>query len=225
MKWVVFIQLQLIFIGMVYLLLSHNNLNQKIFNTNKFVYDVLKENRVNESINISENELFIGNDNAKINLIAYTRFDCAYCNDFFNNNLDPLINDYIKNGELKLVFRFLTHESKPSSFFAVKAAYFANENGFLKSYLEEMAKNNQLNNDAVLNAIPDNLREDFLSYAENEKNNQLILNRAKKYRQSGINQTPTFFVDQYKVVGNVSYKRIKSTIEDALSMLEGSINK
>jgi len=222
MNWVVFIQLQLIFIGIIYLLISHHQLNHKVFNTNLFVYETLKEFRQSKSSEIEENELSIGDDNAKINLIAYTRFDCSYCSDFFKNNLDRLMNDYIENGDLKLVFRFLTHESKPNSFFATKAAYFAAEKGFLKLYIDKMTSISNLNNEAVLNTIPENLREDFLSYTEDKKVGQLILSQAKKYRQSGINQTPTFFVDQYKIIGNVSYERIKSTIDETLNILEGN---
>ena len=59
----------------------------------------------NSILNISDNDFFIGNDNAPVTIIEYASMSCSHCADFHNNTLDDLKSEYIDTGKVRFVFR------------------------------------------------------------------------------------------------------------------------
>ena len=56
-------------------------------------------------LNISDNDFFIGSDNAPVTIIEYASMSCSHCADFHNNTLDDLKSEYIDTGKVRFVFR------------------------------------------------------------------------------------------------------------------------
>ena len=59
----------------------------------------------NSILNISDNDFFIGNDNAPVTIIEYASMSCSHCADFHNNTLDDLKSEYVDTGKVRFVFR------------------------------------------------------------------------------------------------------------------------
>ncbi len=59
-----------------------------------------------EMFNGSETEApFLGNADAKVTIKEYSDFQCPYCASFFNKTLPSIVDNYIKTGDVKVVFR------------------------------------------------------------------------------------------------------------------------
>lgn len=75
----------------------------------------------------------MGNPNAKVTYIEFADFQCPFCKQFFTQTEQQIINDYVKTGKVKFVFRnfaFLGADSNTSA----EGAYCANDQGKFWDY-------------------------------------------------------------------------------------------
>jgi protein-disulfide isomerase len=75
-----------------------------------------------------DNDPIIGNPNAPITIIEFSDFQCPFCARFHIQTLPAIINEYVNDGKVKLVFRdFLIQSIHPNAVPASIAAECANE--------------------------------------------------------------------------------------------------
>ena len=81
----------------------------------------------------ADNDPIIGNPNAPITIIEFSDFQCPFCAKFHLETLPLIMNEYIKDGQVKLVFRdFPIQSIHPNALPASVAAECANEQGKFK---------------------------------------------------------------------------------------------
>ena len=71
------------------------------------------------------NEPFIGNTDAPVTLAYWADFQCPFCKRFDLQTLPTLVNQYVKNGKLKVIFKdfqFLGPDSQTAGL-AAKAVW------------------------------------------------------------------------------------------------------
>lgn len=214
-KTILIIEVNLILILVIFIVFKLNTLDQKIYNTNKFVYEVMIDKRIESLNTINNSDIVIGDIDAPVTMFLYSRFDCSACNDFFEKNYSPLKDEFIDNGAVKLVIRYLVHSSKEESLYATKCAYYAYENGFFDSYLDQMnAHYPDLDTVVIRNSIQ-NLtatNNNLDIYLKNNTIENRLLKSTISIRNAGIHATPTIFINNTKLVGNRRYAKIKEII-------------
>jgi len=80
------------------------------------------------SINV-HGEPFRGNAGARVAILQYSDFDCAYCADYARTILPKITTNYVATGKVKLFFRDLPLPEHPNAPFKAKAARCAAEQG------------------------------------------------------------------------------------------------
>src|SRR5258708_10291261 len=75
-------------------------------------------------IQLSDNDMILGNRTAPITIIEYASLTCPHCADFTKNTLPDIRKNWIDTGKAKLVFR-----DYPLDAVAVKAAVIAHCGG------------------------------------------------------------------------------------------------
>ena len=148
----------------------------------------------------TDNDPVIGKLDAPITIIEFSDFQCPFCAKFHIDTLPSIMNEYIKNGQVKLVFRdFPIQSIHPNALPASVAAECANEQGKFK----EM--------------------HDIFFERQNEWNNQetsgaMDLDDGRAY---GISGTPGFFIgnDQIGFIelkGAQPFENFKKVIDSQL---------
>ena len=206
------------------LIMSNTNSNIKLFFLIKFflIYFIFCSISYSEDINIKNNLIAIGNDNAPIKIKVFSSLTCPHCADFHIKVVPKIKEKYIENGTVQLIFIDF-----PLDQFAFNASKLLHclEKEKQKKFLDTLYENqnhwasgtdaNQINNN--LKNIVKNFGIDssqFDKCLNNDIISDKILNgRIKGHEKYSINSTPTIIINEKKLEGSASFKNIQKKIE------------
>ena len=171
----------------------------------------------------SSNEIkriVIGNENAKISIIAYESLTCSHCANFHIDVLPDLKKEYIDTGIAKIEFRHFPLDI--AAFNASKVAQckndgnsdileslYANQQKWVKgSSIQEANKNLQkfLKNEGF--------SIDFDSCVNNKEIEDFVLNdRIDGTKNFKVSSTPTIIINNKKFEKALTYKNLKKALE------------
>ena len=153
----------------------------------------------------ADNDPVIGNSDAPITIIEFSDFQCPFCARFHTQTLPLLLEEYIEQGKVKLVFRdFPIQSIHPNALPASVAAECANEQGKFRQMHDMLfEKQNEWNKLETADAL--SLFSQYASNMQFEQNSfdsclttgkhiEEIKNDLNDGREYGISGTPGFFV-------------------------------
>ena len=180
----------------------------------------------------TDNDPIIGDPNAPITIIEFSDFQCPFCARFHVETLPLIMNEYINDGQVKLVFRdFPIQSIHPNALPASVAAECANEQGKFKEMHDALFENqNEWNNQSLDNAIitfsqyasdMELQEETFDSCLKNGKYVEEIQKDLEDGRTYGVSGTPGFFVgnDQIgfiELTGAQPFENFKKVIDSQI---------
>ena len=199
--------------------MAKTNLNIKLF---FLIYFIFCSISYGEDINIKNNLITIGNDNAPIKIKVFSSLTCPHCADFHIKVVPKIKEKYIENGTVQLIFidfpldqfafnasKLLHCLDKEKQIFFLDTLY-ENQNHWASG-----ADANQINNN--LKNIAKNFGIDsnqFDKCLNNDIISDKILNgRIKGHEKYSINSTPTIIINEKKLEGSASFKNIQKKIE------------
>ena len=165
-------------------------------------------------------QIYEGNEDAKVTIITYESLTCGHCADFHKNVYPKLKKEFIDTGLVKIEFRHFPLDM--AAFNASKIAQCSN-NG--KSDLLHFLFLNQKKwvIGETVEAINENLKKflkdeniviDFEKCTNNKNIEDYVLNDriegAKKFK---VNATPTIIINNKKFDKTLNYKNLKKFIE------------
>ncbi|MCV0431555.1 DsbA family protein [Nitrosopumilus sp.] len=180
----------------------------------------------------ADNDPIIGDPNAPITIIEFSDFQCPFCARFHTQTLPTILEEYIDQGKVKLVFRdFPIQSIHPNALPASVAAECANEQGKFREMHDILfEKQNEWNNLETTQAL--NMfsqystslqldEETFDSCLTSGKHIEEIKKDLDDGRNYGVSGTPGFFVgnDQIGFVelkGAQPFESFKKIIEAQL---------
>lgn len=158
----------------------------------------------------ADNDPVIGNSDAPITIIEFSDFQCPFCARFHTQTLPLLLEEYIEQGKVKLVFRdFPIQSIHPNALPASVAAECANEQGKFREMHDMLfEKQNEWNKLETADAL--SLFSQYASNMQFEQNSfdscltsgkhiEEIKNDLNDGREYGISGTPGFFVGNDQV--------------------------
>ncbi len=172
---------------------------------------------------ISKDDITIGSPSAKVSLVEYSDFQCPACAAYY-----PLVNQILAEftGKVTFAYRFfpLTQTHK-NALVSAQAGYAANKQNKFRE-MSDMLFSTQ--NDW---AEKDNPQDIFIEYAKKigldvdkfkkDMNSDEAKNKIQKDTSQGtdigVNSTPTFFLNNQKIVSPGTYDNFKKLIEDEIS--------
>ena len=175
---------------------------------------------INAEISDKIKRIYIGNLDAKINIIVYESLTCSHCANFHINVLPDLKKDFIDPGIAKIEFRHFPLDG--AGFNAAKIAQCKNDG---KSDILNILYLNQpkwikgktveeVNKNLKKFLIEEEIILDFNLCTTNKKIEEFVLNDriegAKKFK---INATPTIIINDKKFEKSLNYKNLKKTLE------------
>jgi protein-disulfide isomerase len=143
----------------------------------------------------------LGDPDAPITLIEFGDYQCHFCNVHFQNTEHNLLENYIKTGKVKMIFKDFTIIG-PDSINAAHGAHCADDQGMFWQYHDILYNNWTGENNGW--ASSDNLLRfaqevelDINQWSDcmiEERHSKIIVDSSKDARDLGITGTPAFFV-------------------------------
>ena len=165
-------------------------------------------------------QIYEGNEDAKVTIITYESLTCSHCADFHKNVYPKLKKEFIDTGLVKIEFRHF-----PLDMAALNASKIAQCSNNGKSDLLHFLFLNQKKwvIGETVEAINENLKKflkdeniviDFEKCTNNKNIEDYVLNDriegAKKFK---VNATPTIIINNKKFDKTLNYKNLKKFIE------------
>ena len=171
----------------------------------------------------SSNEIkriIIGNENAKISIIAYESLTCSHCANFHIDVLPDLKKEYIDTGIAKIEFRHFPLDV--AAFNASKIAQCKNDgNSEILNilYLNQSkwikgGTIDEVNENLKKFLVSEGIKVDFEKCTNNKSIEDFVLNdRIEGVKKFKVNATPTIIINDKKFEKSLNYKNLKKTLE------------
>lgn len=203
----------------------------------KILQNKLPPNQPITELKISaDNDPIIGNSNAPITIIEFSDFQCPFCAKFHIQTLPKIMDEYIKEGKVKLVFRdFPIQSIHSNALLASVAAECANEQGKFKEMHDKLFENQN----EWSSKDTDNLiilfnqyslemgieKEKFDSCLKNGKYIKEIQKDLDDGRTYGVSGTPGFFIGNdemgfIELKGAHPFENFKNVIDTQLKKIK-----
>ena len=170
---------------------------------------------------------FIGNSNALVTVAYWSDYQCPFCKRFESDAISQLMNDYVKSGKVKIVFKdfqFLGDDSQTAGLAARAVWELAPEKYYEwhKAMFEKQdSENSGWGNKADILALTKSLGIDSVKVA------QLMSNNAVEYQKTidadkaeggvfGINGTPGTIIGKTLISGAQPYVAVRQVIDQEL---------
>ena len=164
--------------------------------------------------------IVVGNEDAKITIIAFESLTCSYCANFHKDVYPQLKKDYLDTGLAKIEFRHFplditafnaskVSQCKNDGDSKILNSLFSNQQKWVKgSSAEEANKNLEkfLNNEGF--------DVDFKTCLNNQEIEDFVLNdRIDGVKNYKVNSTPTIIINDEKFEKTLNYKNLKKALE------------
>ncbi|MBU6500592.1 MAG: DsbA family protein [Patescibacteria group bacterium] len=184
-----------------------------------------------DSLKLTSNDVVLGSQSAPVTVVEYGDYQCPFCGKFFTDIEPQLKKDYIDTGKVKFVFRdFIVndrtsqdHESHWSAE-AVQCAKDQNEfwqfhDAIYSAETKDGIENNGNLNRAFFVQTATNLGmklNQFEQCFDSGKYAAAVQKESNDVAASGVNATPTSFVNGQMIQGAVPYIQFAAAINSAL---------
>jgi protein-disulfide isomerase len=160
----------------------------------------------------------IGPANAPITIVEFSDFECPFCRQWQQQTYQPLMAAY--PGKIRIVYRdFPLTGLHPDAFPAAEAAQCANAQNAFWAYHDKLFSTDTLG-DAVYKQYAQDLSLDMTKFDDcltNHTFQSYVQANSDFATKTGINSTPTFFINGLAVIGAQPIDVFKQVIDKELA--------
>lgn len=162
-----------------------------------------------------------GSAAAPVTMIEYSDYGCSHCRAFLLETFPRLEKEYIDTGKLK----YISHPfylGNPLLGVATESAWCAQDQGKFFEYQRLLQEKQGLIDytPASYVTLAGELGLDTAAFERcvNGRTHQIDVERARNAADNkGVNSTPTFYINNRRVIGNIPYDEFKTVIEEELA--------
>ena len=159
---------------------------------------------------------------APVTIVEFSEFYCPYCARFTWETLPKIVEEYVENGLVKVVFRNFPVHGEPAVLAAL-AGECAHEQGQFWKYHDRLfsavfREKRRLDAEALVE-LAEELGMDGQAFQEclsSERYRGNLEEDIAEGERLGVRGTPTFFINGRMVVGAYPFERFKQIIEEEL---------
>ena len=176
-------------------------------------------------LDTKENDIIIGNLDAPVTIIEYASLSCSHCASFHNNTLPNIIEEYVKIGKVKFIFRSFplnypallgsmviyctpkeVQQDYLSALFLLQKQWVNKENAKTTQEIFKIMQSGGMNKESFEACITDTALENLILEGIVEAQNEFE-----------ISTTPSFLINGKLLVGNKPIKEFRQIIDKILS--------
>jgi len=164
--------------------------------------------------------IVVGNEDAKIVIIAYESLTCSHCANFHKDVYPQLKKEYIDTGLAKIEFRHFPldiaafnaskiSQCKNDQSLAILESLYSNQQAWVKGNTAE-----EINSNLKKFLKKEGFEIDFEECVNNKEIEDFVLNdRIEGAKNFEINATPTIIINNKKFEKSLNYKNLKKLLE------------
>jgi protein-disulfide isomerase len=180
------------------------------------LYETVKQ----EVVQKTEDVIF-GDDGAPKTVFMYASYNCDFCRYFFSRTYPDLKSNYLDNGKLKLVIKWVDFDDNPQVLYSLQAASCIGRFGVYEKFHQLLLVNPTVVFTEDFAQLVDDIMEDNPEIAEcilqNDEYSYLREN-VKEFRENKLTGTPTFVLNNHAYSGFISYDNFKKLLEKELDI-------
>lgn len=174
-------------------------------------------------INITDEDIQIGNKDAKVTIVEYYSYACGFCKLYHDSTYSLIIEDYITKGKVKYVFRiFPPYELGQAVLCANEQARFLEYHTYLFANIDNLESADDLKIFARDSGLDEEKFNECYDSGKYKK-------RAEEWYKQGISDmtkakisqeqrgTPVFFINGEPILGAQPYAKFVEVIEAKLA--------
>ena len=169
---------------------------------------------------LADNDPVLGDPNAPITIIEFSDFQCPFCGRFYSQTELQLIDDYVKTGKVRIIYRDFPLSFHPEAEPAALAAECANEQGKFWEFHDKVFVDQDSMSIAQYKKWAQELglnTGQFNSCLDSKKYLAEVQKDFSDGAAAGVSGTPTFFINGQNIVGAQPYAAFKSLIDSLLA--------
>jgi protein-disulfide isomerase len=184
---------------------------------------------------VIQNASALGSNTAKITIVEFGDYKCQYCARFHRETSSQIMDNYVKTGQVKFLFKDFVINDRPSdkgSTLASIASYCAADQGKYWQYHNELYSKSQGENvgwvtqESVMQFAKNIQIPNMLAFSEclnSQRYDDVIIQNTHLARSLGISSTPTFlFIVQGKKPMGIEGAQPYESFKDAISQIQKS---
>ncbi|MBR9705698.1 DsbA family protein [Candidatus Pacearchaeota archaeon] len=203
-----------LFLVLILVLLGYQNLKPNVSGNTCSI-----ESEITQSPIMSSGAI-LGDSDAKVTITEYSDYECPFCARFFTGAYPQIKSEYIETGKVKLEFKDF-----PLSFHAnaQKAAEAAKCSGEQDKYFQMHDKLFGLGVVGGVNTFKKYAKDidldtdKFDQCLDSGKYASQVQAEFREGQQKGVSGTPTFFINDQKIVGAQPFEAFQQIIEQELN--------
>ncbi|MBI3273586.1 MAG: DsbA family protein [Candidatus Colwellbacteria bacterium] len=176
----------------------------------------------------ADNDAFLGNKNAPVEIIEFSDFQCPFCRTFWRDTLPLIKSEYIDTGKAKFVYRDFPLQFHPSAMPAAQSAECAREQGkFWEMHDKIFGEEDKKSTTGTVQFDVSDLKKwagqigldtgKFNSCLDSGKYAKEVEKDYSDGSAAGVSGTPSVFVNGQIVVGAQPFSAFKSLIDSELN--------
>ena len=185
-------------------------------------YFIFSFNSYSDNLDLKENLIVLGSDDAKIKIKVFSSFTCPHCASFHIKIIPRIKEEYIDNNKVQLIF--IDFPLDAAALNASKLLHCVKKKNRIKLMDIIYENQSQWTNASSINDINNNMKKIVKDMGINSEQVDLcltnvsiedkILNgRIEASQKYSISSTPTIVINEEKLKDSVNFENIKKKIE------------
>ncbi|MCX8179584.1 MAG: DsbA family protein [Candidatus Aenigmarchaeota archaeon] len=164
----------------------------------------------------------VGNANATVTIKSFSDFQCFYCAEFYKKVYPEIKTKYIETGKVKFLFYdFPIEEIHPLAMKAAEAAKCAHEQGRYEEYALLLYSRQKEWSKVGVGKFKEyakelGLSEEFFKCLDSGVMREMVKRDLEEGKKLQVYGTPTFFVNERRIVGAKSFEEFEKVINEIL---------
>ena len=161
-------------------------------------------------------DVILSDDSAPKTVFIYASYNCDFCRYFFSRTYPDLKSNYLDNGKLKLVIKWVDFQDNPQVLYSLQAASCIGRFGIYEKFHQLLLVNPGVvfTNDFV--ELVDDIMEDNSEIAQCILQNneyEYLRGNVKEFRNNNLSGTPAFVLNNHAYSGFISYDNFKKLLK------------
>ena len=201
-----------------------SNLNIKIFFLIKIIlfFFIFSVKSYSDNLEKNDSLIVLGSDTAVVKIKIFSSLTCPHCANFHTKVVPEIKREYIDTGKVQLIFiDFPLDQAAFNASKILNCLDKTNQITFLDTIYETQMKwTNGSNLDDINKNLKKIVKNLGISSAKFDKclideviSDKILNGRIDASRKYSIDSTPTIVINEQKLEGSVSFKKIKKKIE------------
>lgn len=166
-------------------------------------------------------DVIFGDERAPETVFMYASYSCDFCRYFFSRTFPELKSNYLDNGKLKLVVKWIDFKNNPQVLYSLQAASCIGRFGVYEKFHQLLLVNPEVVFTEDFAQLVDDIMTDNPEIAECILQNDeyaYLRENVKEFREYKLTGTPTFVVNKHAYSGFISYDNFKKLLKKELDI-------